>query len=404
MKKPWILGVCLLFAFFSSIKNIGAADFGLILDQRGSYGGIIPDNQLDYSLGLIPRFSAPLGEGGDIYISLGATLFYEDDTWSLIPELLRTELSWLSSALSIKAGRMYYSDPLGLIAQGLFDGARFSYNTMLGSFNAGLWYTGFLYKDRARIVMSPSDLKSFLIPLDLGNINETYFAPRRLFTALDWEHPNLGGHLRTAISFIGQFDLGEDQLHNQYTTLRVSYPHGAFVFDLGGSLGLIQALDDNMRFSIIGEMGAAWTLPAPTMSSLSFLWRYSSGESKNGTVQAFLPISSQTQGSVFQVYPVGMSMISLDYLNRVHRKLSLGITSACFLRHDQVSFYAYPLKEDSGEGLILGSEFFGRVYFNPWSDLMLNLGGGIFLPALGNAAPDSDPLWRIELNLVLALY
>jgi len=52
----------------------------------------------------------------------------------------------------------------------------------------------------------------------------------------------------------------------------------------------------------------------------------------------------------------------------------------------------------------MGNEFSARFFWNPFSDLQMNIGAGIFLPGLGNAAPKADPLWRAEIGLILSLY
>jgi len=41
--------------------------------------------------------------------------------------------------------------------------------------------------------------------------------------------------------------------------------------------------------------------------------------------------------------------------------------------------------------------------WSPASDLQINLGGGIFLPSLGNVAPNEKNFWRIEINAIFSL-
>jgi len=100
-----------------------AMDFGMILDQELGYGGIGDKGNADYVGSLIPRVSSPFGDNGDIYVSGGVSAEYVNKKWTFIPELLRTEIAWSSDNWDFKAGRIYYSDPLGFIAEGLFDGA-----------------------------------------------------------------------------------------------------------------------------------------------------------------------------------------------------------------------------------------------------------------------------------------
>jgi hypothetical protein len=94
-------------------------------------------------------------------------------------------------------------------------------------------------------------------------------------------------------------------------------------------------------------------------------------------------------------------VISLDYIIRPHRKFSAGISSSYFIRNDLKTYNLYPLTEENSGGYILGNEFFARLLWSPVSDIQVNLGGGIFLPSMGNAAPDAVNGWRVELNLIL---
>ena len=386
---------------------IWSYDIGIILDQGGSYG----DNGLgsgaamqDYTASLIPRFQALIGEEGEFYASAGLNVEYANESWSFVPELLRTEFTWLFDSSTIRVGRIYYSAPLSFINEGIFDGARFSIDTGLGAFSAGAWYTGFLYKKRANITMTDSELLSYHTVLDYRNFSDTYFAPSRFIAAVDWEHPNLAdGLLRGRASLMGQFDLSDSDLNSQYITGSISFPYDAFLFGVGGSLGFVQN-SDNFSVTFAGELEAAWTLPMALPSRLSFLWRASSGVSKGGNIRAFLPITTQPQGSILKANISGLSMASLDYIVRVGRTISLGLNTSYFIRNDLGTYIAFPASVAENGGHFMGSEFFGRIFWNPVSDLSLSAGGGIFLPSLGNTAPNADNIWRVEINLILSLY
>jgi len=178
-----------------------AYDFGLTFNQNLGVSGIDSDNSFRYSGSLVPRISGLIGESSDYYISAGVEAAYQDG-WSFIPELLRTEFSFRSSALAVKAGRMYHSDPMGLIASGLFDGARVSYDSSVGSFYAGAWYTGLLYKKRANIEMTADDFELTNAPLDTDDYASTYFAPKRILAGLGWEHLSLGGEASASAALL----------------------------------------------------------------------------------------------------------------------------------------------------------------------------------------------------------
>jgi hypothetical protein len=408
-KKHKLLFVLLL--LFPALS--WAIDFGLILDQSIAYGGFGKDGNVDYVGRLIPRFSTLLNDDVEVYVSAGLGAEYQKEDWTFIPELLRTEVSWLSHNMYLQAGRMNYSDPLGFIAEGLFDGVRFSYNSTLGTVSAGAWYTGFLYKNRANIAMTRDELESLFIELNYGDFFDTYFAPRRFVAALDYQHPNIGGLLRTNVSLMGQFDLSGEKLNSQYLTARFSVPYRAFRFDLGGSFELIEVSGDletafgtkissGLKPALALELRAGWTLPTDFNSRVSFLGRYFSAEGDDGGITAFMPLTIKNQGSIFRSRPWGISMLSFEYMARLHRTFSMNFASSYFIRNDKKTYYGYIINDKSDDGYFMGNEFVARLYWRPYSDISANLGGGVFLPSMGNVAPKAPVLWRVELNLVLS--
>lgn len=374
-------------------------DFGLVLDQSAGVGGYGKDAGFDYSGMLVPRFSALLGASGGFSVSAGLMAEYAHKTWSFVPELLRTEFVWSFDSGDFTAGRMRYSDPLGFIADGLFDGMKFSLDTNGGTFSAGAWYTGLLYKNRANITMKEDEQLANLKRLDYSDFYHTYFAPRRIITALEWENPSLAELVKINAAFLAQTDLSrENGLYSQYLALKLALPYRAFVFSLGGCLEFIQASGQKSRAALAGELGVGWEVPGRLEDQLSFLGRFSSGVGKGGSLIAFVPITTSTQGELLRAKLSGLSVISLDYIARIRETFSAGLSSSYFIRSDLGTF------DYGADGYLVGNEFFARFLWSPVSDIQLNLGGGVFLPSMGNAARKADSLWRVELNVIIALY
>ena len=405
MKKIPKLWLCVFWLSMVSIMlpcfSLWAADLGILLDQNAGHGGSGSSGDFDYSGTIIPRFTAFLGNGGSLFVSAGLKAEYQNETWTIAPELLRTDLAWRFGSGEFRAGRMLYSDPLGYIAEGLFDGAGLSLDTAAGTISAGAWYTGLLYKKRAYIAMTDRETESYNSKLDYSDFTNSYFAPKRILSALGWEHPGLAELFRVKLSLLGQFDLErENSLHSQYLAGKITLPAGAFVFDLGGCLELAEA-DDDPEIAFTGELGIAWIPPASFESRLSLLGRYSSGMAEDSKLRSFLPLTTVTQGDILKAKLSGLSLISLDYLARLDEPLSLDIRSSYFIRSDWMSYTGLG---NNADGYFLGNEFFGRLLWSPASDLQLSLGGGVFLPSLGDVAPKADPLWRVELGPVMSLY
>jgi len=385
-----------------------AYDLGVALDQTAGVGGIGDAAGaaagaaalFDYSASLIPWFSTPLGDEGDIFVSAGLTAGYENKNGFFVPELLRTEFSWrFNNALRVRAGRLSYADPLDFVVDGLLDGAQVFYNTLMGTLNAGIWYSGLLYKKTTKITMTAEDFISYYD-------NKKYASSRRMLMTAGWEHPALWELLRLRVSFTGQFDVnGRDTAyHSQYVTAKVGMPFERFAFEVGGALQLAQDADKSGA-AFAGEFGASWKPPTAFQSQLSFNGRFTSGRTESGSVVAFVPVTTLEQGDILKARLSGLSALNLDYTARFRQDLSSSLGLTYFARSDLGTYTGYPWGGMAdNKGYFVGGELFGRVIWSPVSDLRLNAGAGVFLPALGNVAPKADPQWRIELNLVFMIY
>jgi len=391
------LFTCVVFLVLLPAFFLSAGDFGLLLE--GSAVREI-NEEFEYGGALIPWFSTPVGAAGNFYFSVKAGAEYKGDEFTFVPELLRTEFAYRWDGGELKLGRILYADPLGFIANGFFDGARVLMNLGEGSLGAGVWYTGLLYKTTANITMTGPDLGIYNTELDFGDFMNTYFAPRRLLAALDWQHPAVAERIRLKAALIGQMDLsGNEYLyHSQYLALKAGIPAGRFSFDLGACAELAQAAGQ-MQFGFAGELGISWMPPLSIPNRLMLLGRFSGG-TVDDTITAFVPITTVAQGNVLKAKLSGLSTVSLEYTARLHKTLSFSIQDSYFILSDLGTYQGLP---SGKEGHFLGNEVYGFLVWSPVSDLQLRGGGGVFLPSLGDAEPDSNMLWRAELTLSLAL-
>ena len=326
MKKIALL--LLLVPFYA-----GAYDLGVVLDQTAGAGGIGSEALFDYSGSLIPWFSNPLGDSGDIFVSVGLTAGYENKKGFFVPELLRTEFSWrFNNDFRLRAGRLSYADPLNFVVDGLLDGVQAFYNTTMGTFNAALMYSGLLYKKTTRIIMTGEDFLSYYD-------DDIYFTSRRVLMAAGWEHPALMELVRLRGSFTGQFDVNSrDTVHNsQYLTVKAGMPFQRFVFELGGALQLVQDMAPDTFESgvaLAGEIGASWEPPTAFQSQISFNGRFSSGRTEDGSIAAFVPVTTLDQGDVLKAKLSGLSALNLDYTARIRPDLSSSLGLIYFVRSD----------------------------------------------------------------------
>jgi hypothetical protein len=292
---------------------------------------------------------------------------------------------------------------LGLIVDGFFDGAHFSYDTGMGAFSAGAFYTGLLYKKRINIKMTGSDQASYSVPFDFADFADTYFASRRAVAALGWEHPALIGPVRARFAAISQLDLNDTdtKLNSHYLAGKISIPVQSYVFDLGGSFQLVESQDSSIKMGFATEVKASWMLPTAFPGRLSLAGCFTSGGT-DGNITAFKPIAAKSRGNILSAGISGLSFLSLDYLARFHNTFSAGLNAMYFMRSDLGTYQGYP--GSGGDGHLLGGEFFTMLVWSPVSDFQVKAGAGIFLPSLGNVEPKADTAWSIEIGVVFALY
>jgi len=387
--------------------SLYAADFGLTANIHGGFGNSgNGENSYDVKTDLWPRFSMLIGDNAEFRASAGVTFEFEDE-FSFIPELLQTEFSMRFGAAGIRLGRLNYSDPLSFIAEGLFDGVQYFYNTSFGNFRAGIFYTGFLYKNNSSITMTVYDKLNFDTPVELNNFFNTYFAPKRAFAAVGWEHPSLGELMHFRSTIIGQIDLtGSDiKYHNQYLILKTGVPVDNFLIELGCSLEVSQTVAEKSSTDIAfaGEFGFFWLIPGEFNSRLSFTGRFAGG-AVDGFCSAFVPITAKNYGYILKHKMSGLSVLSANYSSRFNKVLAASATASYFIRNDLGTFSGYPLTLESPDGFFLGPEASGRITWSPASDLQLNLGAGVFIPALGNTSLDEKTHWRADLTVTMSLF
>jgi len=396
----------LIFAvfFYLNILSLYAFDFGLVFSQDAEIKApTFNFNEADTDISgvLLPRFTMLLGTTGDLYIS--AAVKYEINPFLIIPELTRTDASFNFGYANIRIGRMLYRDPLGIIADGLFDGAQVTLITRGGNIRAGGWYTGFLYKERAAITMTDNELKSSYAKVDYNDFSNTYFAPPRILAALEYDHPAIGGFLGLKTSVIGQFDLGEDKLNSQYFTVDISLAGKSLILDLGGCLELIE-YNSKVTPAYAADVGLTFILPTVLEKHITLSGRYSSGVSDDESIGAFLPLTTIPQGELTEAKLSGLTLLSADFTGRLTKSLSANMAFTYFIRNDLGTYRYYPVTNIDSNGHFLGAEIFGRLIWTVSTGVRLNLGTGVFLPNFGDAAPDADVLWGAKLNLAISIY
>jgi len=250
--------------------------------------------------------------------------------------------------------------------------------------------------------MTEKELESSYIDVDLNDFANTYFAPSRILTALEYEHPSLAGFIGLNVSFMAQFDTGNDKLNSQYLTAALSVPGRFCILDLGGCLELIE-YDNETSPAFAGDIGLTFILPSKLEKHIKISGRYSSGVSEDKTYTAFLPLTTVTQGEILEAKLSGLSSLCFDFTGRMSKSVSANMAFTYFIRTDLGTYRSYPVTKTS-EGFFLGGEIFGRLIWNISTGARLNIGTGAFLPVLGDVNPDKGIVWRTSLNLIISIY
>jgi len=385
--------------------SLSAYDFGLVVYADGGYGNAVSDdNAFDFKVDIMPRFSTLIGDNGEFTLSAGFSIGKENEDFFYVPELLRTEFNMRFGDSGIKVGRINYTAPLSFIADGLFDGVQYYYNSSMGSFRVGAWYTGLQYKKRANITMTEDDSVGISTPVDYDDFFNTYFASKRAFASVGWEHPSIGELLHLNAAIIGQVDLNDadTKYHSQYVILKAGIPINNFLMEFGGSVELSQTVPEENKFNtaFAGEIGLFLLFPSKFNSRLSFTGIIAGGMVDDST-GAFIPITGNEYGYVLKSRIMGLSVFSLNYSSKFNKSLGGSFTASYFVRNDLGTFKSYPVTADN-EGYFLGPEASARITWSPASDLQLNLGGGAFFPSLGDTG-SKEVKWRVDLSVIMLI-
>jgi hypothetical protein len=387
-----------------------ALDFGLIMQQSPEFTNTGANSSLiQYTGSYAPWFSTALGDNAGLYLSAKLSTVYKSGAWRpasppLLPELGRFEITWRPRPnVYLEAGRAPFQDVLGFIASGLFDGV--SGSVVLGKtrISGGAFYTGFLYKETAKVLMPP-DLITYSEPFSYADFTGSYFASRRVILSAAGEFTDLTPRSTLGVNALAQFDVNSPdalyRIHTQYLTTRYTFsPVETLSLAGAAALGLGEARNFFTFFAVTA--GVDWEVPGPQIDMLQGEYRWTSGAVNQG-IRAFMPITAVPQGQVFSPQLTGLMTLKGKYTIRTGSTFSLSAEGTYFIRTDGVTIHGSDFPASAS--YLLGAEFYSSLLWAPMSDLMLNLGFGAFFPQLGNVFDEDAPIrWRVAVGLVFAL-
>jgi len=383
--------VFILFALCAGF--VFSSDFGFLLDQNAE----AEDKYYSYTPAFVPWFSWHNKQGMSVYFSGILSLKYNnyDDNISdndglrkpiVLPELSRFSFTYRSGQRSFEAGRVEYADALGQTASGLFDGLRFQTASPIGNISIGAFYTGLLYKETAKILMTGNDALEYAKPVESF---DDYRASKRslAFGRLDiplFEYHNF------IFEALAQFDMNgnDEKLNSQYAQIALELfaknntkLSGGFVFetmenkdgDFTAAYGAIAVIETDVP----GSLNDSFILTA----------KYSSGP-RDETFTGFIPLSSITQGMIFSGTFTGLWQAKIGYAVRLLPSL---------FAETNASYFGRTYNEIGSDGSRYGGEVWASLAWQPLEDVRATLGGGVFLPETGDVYP-----WKINAGLSLS--
>jgi hypothetical protein len=402
MKK----GLCFILMLFIAAAAF-SVDFGLVLGAESEYADNFNPEGFSFTGNLSPWFSAVPSEKINFHASGKLSFEYDENgepPESYFFEMERTELIIHPvSAAYLSFGRRHFEDAAGLVASGLFDGAEGSVKLGMSRLSLGAFYTGLLYKETAKIIMTAGDFERYQKPLDAPNL-EGYFASRRILLALTGEFPDLTSRISLTVQGLAQFDLNDAPvlLNTQYLGLRFAAEPVDFLHVHAGGVGELAQEAEELQGSAAVFAGADWEVSGALVDLLSaeFLW---TGGRADNNVCAFAPVSGRNAGRVFDAGLGALMSAGLSYRIRPTDSFSLEAGGAYFIRTDLETLGDGDLDEES-KSRLLGGELYGSLVWGPDPALRLNAGGGAFFPGWGGAFQEGAAVrWKVNFGVIVSL-
>jgi hypothetical protein len=389
--------IFLLAFFLASCAGMSfARDFGFVMNQKSSFfDGENNNAGVNISGALIPWFAAPLGDKAELYLSGGFSMIYSGSEWKPVPEVYRSAFAFTPFPnLHLETGRIPFTDSLSHVMSGFFDGVSARMNLGGGRLAAGVFYTGLLWKKSAYIVMTPGDILDY-------HDKDGYFASRRVAAGINWEYAGIFNSRNTlSLSGIGQFDLnGKDaRIHSQYLGAKLDVPFINIInTEFGFTLELAEETERALYAAFTASAAIQAFLPTAIPDRFALTGIFSSG-AWNDAMGRFIPLTARTPGKVLRPMLSGVALAQAAYTVRPHRKVSADFFGVYYFRTDKTTFSDAGMDPRSDSPFI-GGELYCGLSFSPFQDILINAGGGVFLPQTGNVFKnDAHIKYLVELG------
>ena len=330
-----------------------------------------------------------------------------------------------TSFIHYRIGRFVFSDFSNYVLAHKLDGAELTFGFPWGTLTTEAGYSGLNFVPSSNILITQSD-----VGVHASAPSHGYeLAPPKLIEQIELSFPQLWLQQDLTFSLIAQQDLQpqsnllteDDRISTEYFGIEAS---GSLKEDLYhrmfGFFNYGHGAYSTVAYLFGGEL--SYYMKERNFSRLTFHLLFSSGDAEQGTYYGgysgadssnhFIPISSRDQfGVVFSPDPgnitVGSASYSIKPINRSSAgpgELQIELTALTFFRNSTGAI-SEPGVSVASDEYYLGSEADVRFNYRPFSDLGIELSGGLFMPnnysdnsPFANSRPDVEPLARLNVS------
>jgi hypothetical protein len=393
---------------------LSAAEYGFLLNQEIRLERLtadstlykIPSEEYYYSGKFSGWISGRINETTSLFIQGSYDVKNESFTnsnsaWKNAFELDRLEFSILPLDIFFaNIGRVPFKDILGSVADGNFDGANVVFYSGSHSFSGGAFYTGLLYKETAKILMSDEDREDYS--------NSDYFAPKHYLFSVEYNytHPKFD----FGVNVLRQADIHKDVLmQSVYLLEKFSFwPLYNFNINLNTTAGMIVLLD-GLQFSVNPSLSMFYMTHGSFSGRVGFEAIWYSGNLSNKKEMSV--ITRKQIGYIYNPELTNLLSLKAQYLASLTKSFSFETSLSIFLRTSPEIIPSYWLFSEfettkKNNNYLLGEEFVFNVIYSPFSDMIFNIGTGLFFPDSGiaNVYSELTPVkWDIRLGLLISL-
>lgn len=335
----------------------------------------------------------------NLKLSGGYNFVYMGGEASHIPVADNLQFYGENDFLAYKAGRFSFRDMNGHLADLLIDGVQLSYKHRLFTISAASGFTGLIFADNSNVLMTSKDFQA--------RIDGALLASPRLMEYGEVAFHVLPGDGTVSAAYLAQQEMrsslscleGEGLLHTMYADLSAKGRIGSSVFyDFYaiGQIGNYFMFADNRILAILaGAAGLNLTVPLNIILDpvISVKLYYSSGDAE--WVNSFYGLESlnETKEYIYQYIPLSVRKVGYVFDggvgNMMYGDVSAGISPFEWLNITARSLTLFrtingslldPAYDPDSASFFIGEEVGLNLDFKIFSDLGVQLKGGLFIP------------------------